>query len=79
MHGHGMLETWVDMRRYHYDNTIYTGFALPNPIFSTNNGKPSYRARPRYNSEYVWNIQALEKIGATALDYNTVEQWFSQP
>jgi hypothetical protein len=79
MHGHGMLETWVDMRRYHYDNTIYTGFALPNTIFSTNNGKPSYRARPRYNSEYVWNIQALEKIGATALDYNTVEQWFSQP
>lgn len=79
LYGHGVLETWVDMRRYHYDPNIYTGFSLPNPLFPTNNGKPAYRARPRYNSEYVWNIQALDKIGATKLDYNTVEPWFIQP
>ncbi len=79
MWGHGILETWVDMRRYHYDATVYTGFVLPSPLFATNNGKPAYRARPRYNSEYVWNLAALDKIGATKFDYNTVEQWFSQP
>lgn len=79
MYGHGILETWVDMRRYHYDAAIYTGFVLPNPLFSFNNGNPAYRARPRYNSEYVWNIKALEAIGATATDYHTKEQWFSTP
>jgi hypothetical protein len=79
MFGHGVLETWVDMRRYHYDPAVYTGFSPPNPLFATNNGKLAYRARPRFNSEYVWNVAALEKIGALALDYNTVEPWFNLP
>jgi hypothetical protein len=34
--------------------------------------------RPRFNSEYVWNINELARIGATQLDYHTKEQWFSQ-
>lgn len=79
MYGHGILETWVDMRRYHYDAAVYTGFVLPSPLFAFNNGEPAYRARPRYNSEYVWNIKALEAIGATATDYHTKELWFSTP
>jgi hypothetical protein len=79
MWGHGMLETWVDMRRYHYDAAIYTGFSPPNPLIATNNGKLAYRARPRFNSEYVWNVAALDKIGALALDYNTLEPWFVEP
>lgn len=79
MYGHGILETWVDVRRYHYDPAVYTGFTLPNPLFSDNNGKPAYRARPRYNSEYVWNVAALEKIGGTNPDYHTYELWFSIP
>jgi hypothetical protein len=79
MYGHGILETWVDMRRHKYDAAVYTGFTLPNPLASTNNGKPAYRARPRYNSEYVWNIKALEQIGGTNLDYHTYEPWFILP
>jgi hypothetical protein len=79
MYGHGILETWVDMRRHHYDPAVYTGFTLPAILASTNNGIPAYRARPRYNSEYVWNIKALEAIGATNLDYHTYEPWFSKP
>jgi hypothetical protein len=67
------------MRRYHYDPLVYAGFTLPSPLFSLNNGIPAYRARPRYNSEYVWNIKALEAIGATATDYHTEELWFSTP
>jgi len=39
MWGHGILETWVDMRRYHYDATVYTGLFCPVPLFATNNGK----------------------------------------
>jgi hypothetical protein len=37
-----------------------------------------YRARPRFNSEYLYNIAELERIGAMALDYHTMEQWSSQ-
>lgn len=79
MWAHGTLETWVDMRRHHYSNAVYNGFNPPTPLISTNNGKLAYRARPRFNSEYVWNVTALEKIGGIALDYNTVEPWFNIP
>ena len=79
MHGHGILETWVDLRRYHYDAAVYKTFALPNPLYSLNNGKPAYRYRPRYNSEYVWNIKSLDKIGGNNPDYHTYEPWFILP
>jgi hypothetical protein len=79
MHGHGVIETWVDMRRYRYDEAVYNNFTVPPILFATNNGKLAYRARPRHNSEYVWNVKALDAIGALALDYNTVEPWFIQP
>lgn len=81
--GWGMLETWSDMRRYHYDidatDPVYKGFELPDPLYITNEGKPAYRARPRYNSEYMWNKAALEVIGAYEDDYHTYETWFSKP
>ncbi|MFM8964452.1 MAG: SusD/RagB family nutrient-binding outer membrane lipoprotein, partial [Sphingomonadales bacterium] len=83
--GHGTHETWVDMRRYHYTDKdangvqVYTGFTLPAAadIFQDNGGKMAYRMRPRFNSEYVWNINELNRIGATAIDYHTKEMWFS--
>ena len=75
---YGNLETWVDMRRFKYDTNIYQGFVVPTALYQTNNGKLAYRIRPRYNSEYVWNVEALNKIGALALDYHTKEPWFVQ-
>jgi hypothetical protein len=86
--GYGFLETWVDMRRYHYIDhegvspiQVYADFSPPasNELFANNNQKYIYRVRPRYNSEFLYNIDALTKIGALALDYHTKEQWFSQP
>lgn len=88
MYGYGLVETWVDMRRYHYTDLdpvtgqqVYADFTPPSGIdlYVNNNGKVVYRARPRYNSEYLYNVAELERIGAIALDYNTKEQWFSQP
>lgn len=85
---HGALETWVDMRRYHYidldPNTgqqVYRGFTPPSgsDLYANNGGKLIYRLRPRFNSEYVWNLNELNRIGASALDYHTKEQWFSKP
>jgi hypothetical protein len=85
--GWGWEETWVDLRRYHYnvdpDPTtnvpVYNSFVPPASLFPSNNGKLAYRVRPRYNSEYVWNVDALTKIGGFNPDYHTYECWFSKP
>lgn len=81
--GWAFIDTWSDMRRYHYDidasTPVYAGFELPEFFASSNNEKPIYRARPRYNSEYVWNRDALDKIGGFDEDYHTKEMWFSTP
>ena len=41
--------------------------------------KPAYRIRPRYNSEYVWNLASLKTIGGDATDYHTKPLWITQP
>jgi hypothetical protein len=84
----GTIETWVDMRRYHYTDIdpvttqqVYREFTLPTGVdlWPANLGKPTYRLRPRYNSEYLYNIDALNKVGAFAGDYITQEPWFVKP
>lgn len=77
--GHGHLETWVDMRRFNYDPNVYTGFSLPTSLFPDNSNKTAQRVRPRFNSEYVWNREALDKIGALLPDYHTLPLWFTKP
>ena len=83
----GVQETWVDMRKFHYTDIdpatgtqVYANFSPPSGsnLISTNNGKVVYRCRPRYNSEYLYNIPELTRIGALNTDYNTYEMWFSQ-
>lgn len=85
----GVHVTWADMRRYHYTDLdpqtgqqVYPGFTLPagTNLHATNLGKPVFRCRPRYNSEYLYNIPALTSIGAypTGNDYHTKECWFSK-
>jgi hypothetical protein len=89
LYGWGIHETWADMRRYHYNKDadpqtgkpVYAGFVPPAgaDLFVDNNGQLVYRARPRYNSEYLYNIPELTRIGAyPGLDYHTKEMWFSQ-
>ncbi len=87
-YGFGMQITWVDLRRYHYTdldpvtgNQVYADFTLPtgSDLWTDNNGKWPYRCRPRYNSEFLYNIAALDLVGGRQLDYHTKEQWFSQP
>jgi hypothetical protein len=84
--GWGFFETFVDIRRYHWTdpdpNTgqqVYKTMVFPTPFFADNLGKPVYRVRPRFNSEYVWNRDELLRIGALNLDYHTYECWFSKP
>lgn len=47
-----------------------------------NEGSPCYRLRPRYNSEYMWNLKsldALKPIAGTADNYHTSIPWFAYP
>jgi hypothetical protein len=96
--GYGVLETWVDMRRFHYidpDPTganpgvkVYNNFNPPDVAIAPatsgvlftpdNGGKYVYRVRPRFNSEYIWNINELGRIGALNLDYHTKRIWWAE-
>ncbi len=82
----GHNELWMDMRRYHYTDLdpvsgtqVFRGFTPPTSLYFRNGGKIVQRIRPRYNSEYVWNVAALQAIGADASDYHTKSLWITQP
>jgi hypothetical protein len=84
--GWGHNEAWMDMRRYHYTDVdpvsgveIFRGFTPPTTLYGDNGGKLVQRIRPRYNSEYVWNVASLDVIGGLALDYHTKPLWITQP
>ncbi|MDE3236334.1 MAG: SusD/RagB family nutrient-binding outer membrane lipoprotein [Bacteroidota bacterium] len=92
LYGWGVQETWADMRRFHYTDMdpvtgkqVYADFTPPptGTLFSNNNGKYVYRCRPRYNSEFLYDIPSLTKVGALdgggsqVPDYHTQECWFS--
>ncbi|MDP4206578.1 MAG: SusD/RagB family nutrient-binding outer membrane lipoprotein, partial [Bacteroidota bacterium] len=78
--GWGYHETWSDLRRYHYSSDVFTGFTLPSSdvLWPDNNGLPAQRFRPRYNSEYVWNKAALDKVKGFDKNYHTYEMWFTK-
>ncbi len=92
LYGWGTHQTWTDMRKYHYTdidvatgNQVYADFITPptspiNYLVSTNLGEKVYRCRPRFNSEYLYNVPELTRIGAYQnLNYNTFQCWFSIP
>jgi hypothetical protein len=75
------IEQWNDLRKYHYDTTVFRTYYLisGNEIDVRNLGQLVYRVRPRYNSEYVWNRDELTKWGGLDINYHTYELWFSKP
>jgi hypothetical protein len=86
--GWGFVETWADLRRYDYSagldpaapgQPVYRGFKLPTTFAAVNLGKPAERVRPRFNSEYVWNVDELARFGALSTSYHTLPMWFSEP
>jgi Starch-binding associating with outer membrane len=87
LYGWGVQQTWTDMRKFHYtdldpatNKQVYAGFTPPTGanLISTNKGNWVYRCRPRYNSEYLYNVPELTRIGAYQnTDYNTYQCWFS--
>jgi len=77
--GWGHNEIWMDMRRYHYADTVFRGFTPPNPLYAVNADSVVQRIRPRFNSEYVWNRDALDVIHGLDGDYHTRQLWITKP
>jgi hypothetical protein len=84
--GWGYMETWNDMRKYHYTDLdpvtgtkIYKDLIMPTVIYADNGGEYAYRMRPRFNSEYVWNLESLNVYGGLDPKYHTKPTWVIMP
>ena len=88
--GDGYELTYLTHKAETDPNRVYKGFYLsPAQVqgkrskFNVDNeGSPAYRIRPRYNSEYMWNVpslEALKPISGTALNYHCSIPWFAYP
>ena len=88
--GNGWTETTIDQKWDTDPTKVYKGLYLqPAQVENRrskyniiNEGSPCYRIRPRYNSEYMWNVPSLEKIkpiSGTADNYHCSIPWFAYP
>ncbi|WP_312335174.1 SusD/RagB family nutrient-binding outer membrane lipoprotein [Sphingobacterium sp.] len=88
--GNGWIQALLEQKWDTNPAKVYKGFYLaPAQVDSRkgsydvrNEGAPCYRLRPRYNSEYMWNLQSLEvlqPIAGTADNYHTSIPWFAYP
>lgn len=86
----GWTLTTVDQKWDTDESKVYKGFYLaPAQVEGRrgtynveNYGSPCYRIRPRYNSEYMWNLNslgALKPIAGDALNYQCSIPWFAYP
>jgi hypothetical protein len=88
--GNGWDVSSVDQKWDTDPTKVYKGFYLaPAQVEdrrgnydSRNDGSPCYRVRPRYNSEYMWNLnslKALKPISGAADNYQCSIPWFAYP
>lgn len=73
--GWGGYDIWVDMRKYRYDPTIFRQYIQLTGVQLELNSY-CYRVRPRFNSEYAWNVEALQKFGGLEANYVSQPTWF---
>jgi Starch-binding associating with outer membrane len=76
--GWGFEEIWVDLRKHKYNPEVFPTWKI-DVFYPDNLSKTAQRVRPRYNSEYLWNVEALKKVKGTDTDYHTIDMWFSKP
>ena len=88
--GDGWDKSTINMKSDDDASKVYKGFYLmPANVQNRrtaynddNNGSPCFRIRPRYNSEYMWNLNNLEvlkPISGKANDYQCSIPWFAYP
>lgn len=88
--GNGFDKTMVNQKKDNDPTKVYKGFYLEpaevqgrRSAYNVDNaGSPCFRLRPRYNSEYMWNVknlQALRPIAGDAPNYQCSIPWFAYP
>lgn len=88
--GNGWDATSITQKRDDDPSKVFKGFYLApaqvqgrKAAYNKNNeGSPCYRVRPRYNSEYMWNMPALKSLKPIAGDadnYHCSMPWFAYP
>jgi len=73
--GWGGYDIWSDLRKYRYDPAIFRQFVTRSGA-ELAQGSYTYRVRPRFNSEYMWNAEELEKWGGLEANYVITPTWF---
>lgn len=69
-------ESWVDMRRYQYKETAYPGIYYPENVLTEFGGKWIQRLPYDPQTEYIYNPQEIERLGASARDWVTKKFWW---
>lgn len=88
--GNGWDVSTIEQKWDTNPNKVYKGFYLQPAQVEyrktrynvRNEGSPCYRVRPRYNSEYMWNLNSLKTlkpISGAADNYHCSIPWFAYP
>ncbi|RNI27009.1 SusD/RagB family nutrient-binding outer membrane lipoprotein [Rufibacter latericius] len=70
-------ESWSDMRRFDFDETIYPGYQEPTGVNALLNGK-FVRRMPPAQTETQFNPAEVARMGWGAQDYVTLPVWWDQ-
>jgi len=71
-------ETWVDMRRYQYKEYAYTGIYYPKNALREFNGAWIQRFPYDPQTEYIYNPNEIERLGAKARNWVTRKVWWAE-
>ena len=73
-------EAWVDMRRYNWDANIYPGLSRPTNVAEAIYGTDKWITRVPYNmeTEYIYNLPEIDRLGAREPTFLTVRLWWMQ-
>ncbi len=70
-------ETWVDMRRYKYDSTVYKGLSYPKNALSIYNGEYIQRLPYDPQTEYIYNPNEIARLNAQDPMWVVTKVWWA--
>ncbi|WP_185154477.1 SusD/RagB family nutrient-binding outer membrane lipoprotein [Fulvivirga sp. M361] len=73
-------EAWVDIRRYNWDPNIYPELSRPTNVAEDIYGTDKWITRVPYNmeTEYIYNLPEIDRLGAREPEFLTVKLWWMQ-
>ncbi|PWJ44405.1 SusD/RagB family nutrient-binding outer membrane lipoprotein [Sediminitomix flava] len=71
-------ESWTDMRRYNFDPTVFRGMTYPSQVLPEMHGDWFNRLPYDPETEYIYNLPEIERLGAKAEDWITKKMWWQK-